>query len=169
MAILVDKSLLKTACLKNAKKLLRESKRLLNQKKYAWSTFLEITSFEESQKLGLLSMYEGNFISESEFRKYWHSHEYKIRSKGARLRFTFNINKKKPEIVLGSKEEAQEVIRIRGDCLYVDFNDISISEPLSINIAVAVQYINEANMELNSAISLELLEKKLKRAFKVKQ
>ncbi|HUD19580.1 MAG TPA: AbiV family abortive infection protein [Patescibacteria group bacterium] len=170
MAIISNKYSLKKACLRNSKNLLKESTRLLNRKKYAWATFLAITSFEESQKLGLLHMLEANYLSESKFNKFWRSHEYKIRSKDARIRFNFDTSEKiKPTLVLGSKQEAHEVMNMRESCLYVDFAEKSISEPLKINIAIAIQYINEATRELESANFLELLQKRLHRVLKVKK
>lgn len=154
---------LREACLSNAKRLLREADRMLKRKKYAWATFLAITSFEESMKLSLLNLFEAGYLSEKKFNNYWQIHEYKLRSKDARIRFEFDVNNgKKPKLVLGSKHEAKEVIKTRNSCLYVGYQDNLVHEPKEVGIAIAVQYINDAVTGWRSAKLTEELSRRIK-------
>lgn len=155
---------LKVACLANASYLLKESNRLLKQGKYSLSAFLAITSFEESLKLGLLNMVGAKYLSELDFQKLWKGHVGKFRSRGTRIRFNLETSGQ-PELIFGSLEEAKEISRIRKDCLYVDFQGSVISQPKKIGIDKAVRFIQDATLELKSALLLKELERKLKKHF----
>jgi AbiV family abortive infection protein len=155
---------LETFCINNAKNLLKESERMLKRKKYALATFFAITSLEESQKLGLLNMYGAGHITDKKFNEYWAQHVTKYRVPEARMRVVID-NKTNPEmkLILGSKEEAKKILDDRNNCLYVDFSENTIISPQKIKVTTAIDYINRANKELQSAIMLKTLAKNVRK------
>jgi len=141
---------LEKTCLKNAKGLLAEAKGMLKRRKYAFATFFAITSFEETQKLRLLKMYDGGCLSEGDFNECWTSHVTKYSVPKGRIRVLIDTNDK-VKADFGSEEEAQKIIKERNSCLYVDFSGNTIKSPKNITVTTAVDYINKANEALQTA------------------
>jgi len=160
-------SKLKDSCLRNAKKLLMEANRSLKRRNYPLSTFLAITSFEESLKYGLLCMLSSNYLTEKNFDSIWKDHVKKLRTVNSIIRFNLD-DEENPKLVFGSKVEAIEIFNIRNDCLYVDVKNGLIKNPIEIGIDKATRFINDASRELTSAMTIRLLEKKIKTHFKKK-
>ena len=161
---------LRKACLKNSKSHLRLARSMLKRRKWNIATFLAITSIEESQKVSLLNFLESNQLTEKDFNKYWTHHQSKLRTKDAAIAIYVDLGKKIPEarLVLGQKSKADETIQIRENSLYVDFLPTGeVVEPTAINAAFATQYCNDAHSELQSALALEELSRRMKKHFKL--
>ncbi len=153
----------KNACILNAKKLLKESYRMFKRKKWSFACFLAITSLEESQKLKLVYAYQTKSINEKILLKYWLDHKSKIKT----INSFFVVDKDSTmELYLPENSTVSDIIADRNNCLYVGVNEGNITEPKSIGPVKAIQYINEANRELNEAISDKLLLLALKKHFK---
>ena len=159
---------IKSACIENAKWLLLQAREQFRVGNYNLSTFLAITSYEESLKYGLLNSRQSKLLSDKEYNNITSCHIDKLLSKYAFIQILVDDKKIKQKYTLPKKSEyfkkiANEIKEKREKALYVDFKDSKLNIPTRMNPADAMEEINRAYKSIATETSFENFTRMLKK------
>lgn len=163
---LLDRNLwkLRSACAKNARRLLSEASLLIRNKHCERAFFLAFTALEELGKYLVVSDYITGVASEAEFRDVFRKHPTKIAYAHSNAQLELDKDGKVTDaVIVYDKERFRLLTEHRNQSLYVgaDASNTPLLPSACISDAYAKKMIERARQEFRQIMSAEALTERI--------